>query len=273
MKLLTFNPFRTIGIPHVEFVKPTHMFQQIELIKEADVLLFPEHWQVNSLVYGLHKPIFPSIQTIHLGHNKIEMTRALQMIVPEHVPYTEIVSNTPEHQQMILDTFSFPFVAKEVKNSRGQGVFLIRNRAEFKAYADRNDSLYIQMYIPTHQDLRVCVVGREIVTAYWRVAEGNFLHNVAQGGTISLDHIPAKALDLVLQTAEKLQIDHAGFDLIFDGDTPYFLEFNVLFGNQGIIQQGISVEQKIYQYICNEYVRPPFPTTPSPTVPFRPVSA
>lgn len=273
MNMVTFNPFRTLGIPKVRYIKPAHMFDKLDLISNCDVLLFPEYWQVNTLVYGLKKPVFPSIESIHLGHNKIEMTRVLMATFPEHVPYTEILSNSEENQRSILDQFSFPFVAKEVKNSMGRGVFFIESSHQMRAYAAKNDVLYIQEYIPSDRDLRVVVVGEEIVTAYWKMTENSFLHNVAQGGIISFEHIPQEALSLVLEVARTLNINHAGFDLIFRDDHPYILEFNILFGNQGIIEAGISIEQKIYEYLSRMYDHRPFPSAPHPTKPTSPVSA
>lgn len=263
MKLLSFNPFRTIGIPNVKFIKPDLMFREIDHIKEADFLLFPENWQVNSLVYGLKKDIFPSIETIQLGHNKIEMTRALMSVVPQHVPYTEILGNSQSNIEKILQTFPFPFVAKEPRNSMGKGVFLIEREEDLFEYTSKNDVLYIQEYLPNDtRDLRVVVVGDEIITAYWRIgAEGGFHHNVAKGGTLSFEDIPVDALRLVETTARLLNINHAGFDIIFSEGHPYIIEFNVLFGNQGIREQGIRLEDKIFDYLLKQ-ATPPFPTAP-----------
>ncbi|NDI33569.1 ATP-grasp domain-containing protein [Chengkuizengella sediminis] len=250
MKLVTFNPLRTIGIPNISYIKPLNMYKDIEKIKEADMLLFPEYWQVNSLVYGLKKKIFPSINSYHLGHNKIEMTRVLKTVCPGQIPYTEILSNTDENRRYIMETFPLPFVAKEIKNSMGQGVFLIQNEKEFQNYAEKVDVLYIQEYIPNDRDLRICVIGNEVVTAYWRVEEtGGFHHNVAQGGKVSYDNISDETLRLVLDVSQKLGINHAGFDVIFDNEKPYILEFNILFGNQGVPKHKVSLEQKIVEYI------------------------
>jgi ribosomal protein S6--L-glutamate ligase len=262
MKLITFNPYRTLGIPNVEYIKPQHMFKEIQKIKEADVILFPEYWQVNSLVYGLKKAIFPSIESIHLGHTKVEMTRALWSVCPKFVPYTEILASSEENERAILDIFSFPFVAKEIKNSMGNGVFLIENRTQFSEYAARNDILYVQEYLESDRDLRVCLVGDEVVTSYWRVgASGQFHHNVARGGSIVQEMIPEQAIDVVKKVAGELNINHAGFDILLTDGVPYILEFNILFGNQGITQQGISIENKIYEYLLNQFGRP-FPTAP-----------
>jgi ribosomal protein S6--L-glutamate ligase len=262
MKLITFNPLRTIGIPSVKYIKPDHLFKEIDHIKEADFLLFPEHWQVNTLVYGLNKQIFPSIQSIHLGYSKIEMTRALWSVCAENVPYTEILGSSKENVRKVLETFAFPFVAKESRNSMGKGVFLIQNEQQFLEYASKNDVLYIQEYLETDRDLRICVIGDHVVASYWRIAEnGEFHHNVAKGAQISTEGIPAEAIELVKRVADDLKINHAGFDILVSNNKFYILEFNVLFGNQGMLQNGVRSEQLIYEYLLMKYT-PTFPTTP-----------
>lgn len=265
MNLITFNPFRTLGIPHVQYVKPEAMFREVQRLKQADVLLFPEHWQLNAILYGIKRPVFPSAASIHLGHNKVEMTRALWTVCPESVPYTEILSNTPEHIEQVLDTFPFPFIAKEIKNSMGYGVYKIENREQFLNYAGRNEVLYVQEYLPGDRDLRVCFVGDEVIAAYWRVGSNdNFRHNVAQGGTIIYELIPKEAIELVTRVARELGINHAGFDIMFHDGVPYILEFNTLFGNQGVQAMGISVEEKIWSYLQTNFDPkcPPTPATP-----------
>ncbi|WP_273850297.1 ATP-grasp domain-containing protein [Guptibacillus spartinae] len=266
MKLITFNPFRTLGMTGVSYVKPDHMFKDIHLIREADMLLFPEKWQVNSLVYGLNKKIFPSIQSIQLGFDKVEMTRAFWSLSPDLMPYTEIAGRSNESIERILNTFPFPFVAKEVRSSMGNGVFLIRTEEDFRSYAERNEVLYVQEYLPIEKDLRVVYVGNKVVSAYWRVGGESFLNNVAQGGKLSFHNIPEEALQLVDQTAKALGINHAGFDVVYSNGKYYFLEFNCLFRNQALIQQGIQVEKLIYTYIQEQF--PPL----VPPTPFKQIS-
>lgn len=250
MNIVTFNPFRTIGIPGIKYVKPDRMFEERKKIEEADICLFPENWQVNALVYGMKKKIFPSIQSIQMGFNKIEVTRGLWSVAPKHVPKTVILGKNSDNVNRILSEFPFPFVAKEVRNSMGKGVFLIQNQEQFKEYVENNDYLYIQEYLSIDRDLRICVIGEEVIAAYWRINDQNtFRNNVAQGARISFDNIPNEALELTLRTAKSLGINHAGFDVVSTGGHYYFLEFNTLFGNQGFQQLGVSAESKIYDYI------------------------
>ncbi|KHF40807.1 ATP-grasp domain-containing protein [Halalkalibacter okhensis] len=252
MKIVTFNPFRTIGMPGIQYVKPERMFDEREKIAQADVCLFPENWQVNALVYGMKKAIFPSIQSIQMGFNKIEVTRALWSVCPDHVPKTVILGRNHDNINKVFEEFPFPFVAKEIRNSMGKGVFLIENHKQFNEYAENNPYFYVQEYLPIDRDLRVCFVGDDVIAAYWRINERNsFRNNVAQGARISFDAIPEEALDLVRTTARSLGVNHAGFDVVSVGGKYYFLEFNTLFGNQGFQQLGVSIEKTIYKHLQN----------------------
>ncbi|MCF6410441.1 ATP-grasp domain-containing protein [Pseudalkalibacillus salsuginis] len=261
MKIVTFNPFRTIGLPGVRYIKPELMFREQASIKDADVILFPEHWQVNSLVYGLKKTIFPSVESIHLGYDKVEMTRALWTVCPAHVPYTEILGNSKSNIDHILETFPFPFVAKEPRNSMGRGVFLINSREDFLEYARNNTTLYVQEFLEMDRDLRVCIVGEEVIAAYWRSGEGQFHNNVSQGGKISILDIPEEAIKLTIGIAKQLNINHAGFDLALVDGQIYFLEFNTLFGNEALRSQEINIQEKIFQYLLRQF-SPLYPPNP-----------
>lgn len=251
MKMVTFNPFRTIGIQGVTYIKPENMYRELETVLEADVVLFPEYWQVNTLVYGLKKRIFPSIETYHIAHTKVEQTRVLQAVFPEHVPYTLITGSGADIERDILNEMPFPFIAKEIRSSMGQGVHLIQNKSDFLRYAEKNDVWYVQEYLPIMKDLRIVWVGNNVIEAYWRINEGHaFLTNVSQGGTVSYENIPVEALQLVEKAATTLKIDHGGFDIAQVGEKLYVFEINGMFGNQGIRNKHYT--DAILEYLLGE---------------------
>ena len=108
MRLITFDALRCLDIPGSRYIKPELMFRHKDEIEQADWILFPEYWQVNALVYGLQKRIFPSLATYHLGHDKIEMTRAFWAVCPEHIPQTMILPPTPGSIEQVLDQPGIP---------------------------------------------------------------------------------------------------------------------------------------------------------------------
>jgi RimK family alpha-L-glutamate ligase len=87
------------------------------------------------------------------------------------------------------------------------------------------------------RDLRVYVVGGEIVGAMYRVAaEGDWRANVARGGDVedATDDLPAAAAELSVRAAEAVGLDVAGVDLVAGDDDWYVLEVNPTAGFRGL---------------------------------------
>lgn len=250
MKIVSFDPLRTWDMPKIVRLKADDWRKHLDTVRAADWIVFPEQWQVNFLTYALKKRIFPSPSSYHLGYSKVEMTYAFQSVLPAHVPYTLIIPRSDSAVEQVLDEFSFPFVAKEIRNSMGRGVFLIESRHEFDQYFAYNPTLYIQEYLPIERDVRVIVVGQEPLTAYWRIAApGGFYNNVARGGQVVFEDVPQTAVDLAVETARLLDIDHAGFDIAMVDGHPYLIEFNMRFGNQALARQNIRLGRHILAYL------------------------
>ncbi|MFX3657863.1 MAG: ATP-grasp domain-containing protein [bacterium] len=250
MRLVTFDPFRALGIPGARYIKPELYRDHEVLIREADWVLFPEYWQVNTLSYVWRCRLFPSLASYHLGHDKIEMTRAMEAGWPNNVPRTLIAASTPENAQRILEALGLPLVAKVVRSSQGRGVRRIDDEADWLAWCAREPILYAQELLDIDRDLRLVVIGRDVVAGYWRVApEGGFLNNVAAGGAIDPAPVPGAARRLVTAMARRLRIDHAGFDVAMVGGRPMVLEFNRLFGNHGLREQGVNPGALIHQHL------------------------
>lgn len=254
MRIVSFDAFRTLHIPGVHYVKPESFSRHLDLIREADWVLFPEYWQVHSICYGLNSRIFPSLVSYHLGHNKIEMTRAFQVVCPRHIPDTEILANTPETCRQLWERLDKPFVAKTPDSSEGKGVYRVDNELDWRRYCNAHPVLYVQQYLPIDRDLRLVVIGRRIVAGYWRLQSGNGFHNnLAAGGRLDFSPAPAAAVELVTHVAQTLGIDHAGFDVAMVGGHPYILEFNRLFGNIGLREQNIRPAELIYAYLAEKH--------------------
>jgi len=258
MRLVSFNPYRTLGLPGVTYLKPEELFARREQVAAADWILFPETWQINTLLYGLKKRTFPSSNTYHLGYDKIEMTRAFWSVAESHVPETAILPSNDNALAEIRERFELPVIVKDVRSSMGRGVFLVEAWSELRTLAARMEVLYVQEYLPIERDLRVVVIGDHIVGAYWRcAAPGEFRNNVARGAELSFEDIPQVALDLVQHVAATLGINHAGFDVAMVGGHPYLLEFNPLFGTEGLKKLGVDLPGTILDYLQRHTVCPP----------------
>ena len=112
--------------------------------------------------------------------------------------------------------------------------------------------------MPIDRDIRIVVIGKNVIGGYWRVQpENGFHNNIAQGGSVEIAPLPKSAVELVCDIARKLNIDHGGFDIAMVGGRPFVLEFNRLFGNYGLSEQGIKTGELIHKYLLSEY-RPEF---------------
>lgn len=262
MSRVSFDVFRTLGLPGCVQLKPSQFLSHRPLIEQADWVLFPEYWQVNALVFGMRARIFPSLSSYLIGHDKVEMTRAFLCVAPSHVPETHIAANTPSDAEDIWARMTLPFVAKLPRSSQGEGVWLIESRRDWQAYLARTAVLYVQEHLPIDRDLRVVVVGEQVLGAYWRLQSPySFHNNISRGGEALYGDVPQAAVDLALRVARALGVDHAGFDIAMVGSHPFLLEFNRLFGHQGIEGGGVRVREAIAGYLDSQS-RPVRPLTP-----------
>jgi ribosomal protein S6--L-glutamate ligase len=114
---------------------------------------------------------------------------------------------------------------------------------------------YIQEYIPSGRDIRVVIIGNEIVHAYWRIAPpDDFRSNVAVGATISFDDVPQNALDLALDTAQKCQWNDVGIDIVNDDGALYVLEANMKYGKEGFRMAGMDYIKLMERMIENGHI-------------------
>jgi len=250
MRIITFDALRCLDIPGVHYIKPEQYLNHLPEIAQAEWVLFPEYWQVNALYYGLGARLFPSIASYHIGHDKIEQTRAFQLACPNNIPDTQILENSPENTERLWDDLVTPFVAKDPRSSEGRGVFLVEERRQWRDYCAQSPVLYVQELLPIDRDLRLVLVGKKVVAGYWRLQSPDGFHNnVAQGGTLDFSPLPASAVQLVEQVAHRLDLDHGGFDVAMVGNHPYIIEYNRLCGNQGLVEQGIRIGAMINDHL------------------------
>lgn len=266
MAWIAFDVFRTLGFANTLQLKPEQLFQYKSEISNADWVLFPQYWQLNALQYGLKARVFPSEASYRLGHNKIEMTRAFELVAPNHTPQTRILANTPSNADLLWEEMITPFVAKLPKASQGDGVWLIDSRQDWLNYLALSETLYVQEYLPIDRDIRIVIIGDAVQACYWRQQSARgFYNNVAKGGFVDYSPVPQVAIELALHLARSLNINHAGFDIAMVGDHPYVFEFNRLFGNQGIEGGDSALRAAIFDYLHRQAAPtgPNFPSRPS----------
>jgi len=252
MRLVSFDPLRTLGVPGAHPLRPESFPDDpatLAAVRAADWVLFPQTWQVNALHYALGKRLFPSLASYHLGASKVEMTRAFQTLVPTHVPETLILRADAAGAATAAERFGFPLVVKEPRESMGRGVHKVESRRELEALLPELEVLYAQELLLIARDLRIVWLGDRVLTAYWRLGGDGFRTNISRGAEPSFVGIPPAALELVARVAAALGIDHAGFDVAMVGDHPYLFEFNTLFGTEVPNAAGVDLGAAIVEWL------------------------
>ena len=129
------------------------------------------------------KPTFPSYHTYKCVQDKIKQSALFQLAGLPH-PRTRVFYGKRQKAR-IREYFSYPMHCQRTAwlSDGTRRVPMINNVADLDAYILDRHIAYVQQYLPIDRDIRVVVIGSQVVHAYWRIAgEGEFRTNVAQGG-------------------------------------------------------------------------------------------
>lgn len=227
--------------------------QEAELIRTVDKIYYPTTFYAD-LFDAMGKATFPSYHTYKCVQDKIKQTALFELLKIPH-PRTRVFYGKRQ-KNSIRQYFDFPFIAKIPRGSAmGKGVYLIRNDHDLISYLNQVSPAYIQEYLPIDRDMRVVVIGKHIVHAYWRVAsENEFRSNVALGGRIELDDVPENAKRLALKTAKASRWDDVGIDICEYNGQFYVLEANMKYGREGFRKAGLDYDRLMESMIENEEI-------------------
>ncbi len=216
--------------------------EEKSLLLKAEKVYFPTIHYCH-LFHALKKAIYPSLNSYALLGDKIKQTLLFKALEVPH-PVTSFFLGH-DRKKKILSKFAFPFIAKMPKgSSMGLGVYLIKDEKGLDRYLSQTTVAYIQEYLEVNRDIRVVILGKEVVLSYWKEAKkGEFRTNIARGGKINFEKVPDDAIDLCLFVSKKAGIDHAGFDVIMTNSGPFIIEVNINFGKEGFREKGLSYKK------------------------------
>ncbi len=235
-RLSRFDWVTTLGLrPNLTDYPP----ESLELIGRAEKIYYPTDAFAAQL-HAMGKAIFPSLECHLFECDKIRQNALFDLLNLPH-PRTRIFYG--RQREKILEHFPFPFIAKTPRRSAlGRGIFIIDGPAALAAYLANHNTALIQEKLAITRDVRVVVIHFEPVCAYWRVCRpGEFRANVAQGGSVDFNNVPAEAVDLAVNLAKQANLDEVGVDVAWVDSRPLLLEFNVKYGRNGPMMAGIDV--------------------------------
>lgn len=211
----------------------------------------------------LGMPVYNSAETIAISDDKI---RTYQLLAKNNLPMpTTLVApknyglDMPFEQTFfdaVLNQFRFPFIVKEAFGSFGEQVYLIKDEKELlKIVSDISARPFmVQEFVESSygKDLRLQVVGDEVVASMKRTAENDFRANVTAGGRMEPYEPSKQESDIALQATKAIGADFAGVDLLFGENGPVICEINSNAHIRNLLDAtGINVAPHIVRYIEN----------------------
>jgi ribosomal protein S6--L-glutamate ligase len=188
-------------------------------------------------------------------------------------PKTVLVPNEDSIEKSFesLDT-KFPIILKTLRGSKGVGVLFVESERALTSIiqlifkTDSNADLLIQEYIKTEFDVRVMILGGNIVATMQRdVLEGDFRSNYSQGAKVKKYNLTKLEKEQSLLAAKAVGGILSAVDFIPSNDPkkkpPYMLEVNSSPGTEGIEEaSGKNIVKEILEHFKNSKMRHTVPT-------------
>ena len=131
----------------------------------------------------------------------------------------------------IIKELNYPMIVKKVYGSLGEGVYLVNNYKELSdLYSEiyRNPILFQEyIYSSKGRSLRILIIDGKVFGGFVRFNNADFRSNygeTADGATLENSQ---KYFEFAQNIADKLNIEYAGIDLLFDeNEDPILCEIN-----------------------------------------------
>lgn len=152
----------------------------------------------------------------------------------------------------IVYALGSPFVLKYRHGSQGNFIYLISNEHEFYNIIEKvnRDDYIVQKYIATSygKDIRVYIVGKEVVGAVKRVNTNGFMSNLAQGGLSYKFDLNERLISDSLKIKEVLKGDIISVDYVFSENGLLFCEANTNAGFASFNYLGYPMRKIFMEY-------------------------
>jgi ribosomal protein S6--L-glutamate ligase/gamma-F420-2:alpha-L-glutamate ligase len=209
-------------------------------------------------------PVFNSSETIEICDNKI---RTHLVLAKADLPapktfFSPFIFNGMTHKnkdffRVVSAELGYPLVVKEARGSFGYQVTLMQNLPEFLQKVEElgHTPFLMQEFVSTSsgRDIRLNVVGENVVAAMLRESQNDFRANASQGGKLSPYSPTQTEIDLAIAAAKAVGADFAGVDLLFGETGPLICEVN---SNAHLLNiyhtTGINVADSMIKYCLSK---------------------
>lgn len=165
--------------------------------------------------------VFPSSKEIYYWENKGYMHKKFKEYNISE-PHTELCKTFDE---LLNLNWEFPFLIKEEHSSASAGVHKITSKADLDFHKNNNtfkpnEYIITQKLIDMRKDLRVVLVGDEIVHYYWRINNQKDWRptSTGRGSSVDFEFFPEQWRSFIIDEFKKFNIPTGAFDVTWDKD-------------------------------------------------------
>ncbi len=210
-------------------------------------------------------PVFNDPDIIETCDNKAKQYLKLSQAkipIPKTIIAPKIYKNFSIKQtgyfEKVIAQLKLPMIIKEGHGSFGMKVYLIETEEQFYEKVEELSGVdfVFQEFIASSKgrDIRVNIVGEEVVAAMYRHSETDFRANITNGGTAERVELTEKQINIAKQAAKALGAEYAGVDLLFGkNEEPIVCEVNAAAHIRNIYNvTGVNVGEKLTEYILRK---------------------
>lgn len=212
----------------------------------------------NIPIYNAYQPITvcddKMLTFLELANNGIPMPKTL----PGLLCFDSKAEVDEKTVEKIIASLGLPVIVKECFGSLGKGVYLAKDKNELLEICQRvkcKPHLFQEFISSSYgKDVRVIVIGGEVVGGILRVSSGDFRSNISSGGHGEKFELDKEMKDLAVKVASILNLKYCGMDFLIDSNgKPLVCEVNSNAFFKGFEKvTGINVAKKYATYILND---------------------
>jgi ribosomal protein S6--L-glutamate ligase len=214
----------------------------VMLLKQFELMKIPSTLSIQGLTTARNK--YLALQALH----------AAGVRIPESV----LIASRNKTEEP-TEYLSPPLVMKLLSGTQGVGVMRVRDVKEagpiIDTLSELDQMICLQKFLPNPgEDIRVFLVGGQVVAAMKRKAAPNeWRSNIHMGG-IGIAHKPtAQETETAIKAAQAVGVEIAGVDLIAVDHQPYVIEVNASPGFRGLLSAtGTNAAGSIADYAISK---------------------
>lgn len=230
--------------------KQTILYQNKKMMKPDFVVIRTIEPFLQLYFERMNIPVFNNYETAKVCNDKattyMEMNALQIPIVPTYFIHKAALPETMP--------LPFPFILKQTNGRGGKEVFYIKNETEWDEAIGQctNHALVIQSAnVQLGRDVRVFIIGKEIIAAVLRKNDTDFRANFKLGGTAERFKLSKRNEEMIMKIVERFNFGLVGIDfLIGKNGELIFNEIEDVVGSRILSETtDINLLQKYVQFI------------------------